>query len=76
MPTATTNGIDLYYEIHGTGAPLVLINVRTPKPIDEEAVLSAARWFCNFTHEEVAELLAELHGQRQATIASEALIVR
>ena len=36
----------------------------------------ADRWFCNFTHEEVAELLEELHGQRQATIASEALIVR
>ena len=36
----------------------------------------ADRWFCNFTHEEVAALLDELHGQRQATIASEALIVR
>lgn len=36
----------------------------------------ADRWFCNFTHEEVAQLLAELHGQRQAEIESEALIVR
>ena len=36
----------------------------------------ADRWFCNFTHEEVDALLEELHGQRQATIASEALIVR
>lgn len=25
MPIATTNGIDLYYEIHGVGEPLVLI---------------------------------------------------
>lgn len=36
----------------------------------------ADRWFCNFTAEEVDALLDELHGQRQATIASEALIVR
>jgi transketolase len=36
----------------------------------------ADRWFCNFTHEEVSELLEELHGARQATIESEALIVR
>jgi transketolase len=36
----------------------------------------ADRWFCNFTHEEVAELLEELHGARQARIESEALIVR
>lgn len=36
----------------------------------------ADRWFCNFTHEEVEALLEELHGARQATIASEALIVR
>jgi transketolase len=36
----------------------------------------ADRWFCNFTHEEVAELLEELHGVRRATIESEALIVR
>ena len=36
----------------------------------------ADRWFCNFTHEEVAALLQELHGMRQAEIESEALIVR
>lgn len=36
----------------------------------------ADRWFCNFTHAEIDQLLAELHGQRQASIESEALIVR
>ena len=36
----------------------------------------ADRWFCNFTHDEVDALLAELHGVRRAEIESEALIVR
>lgn len=26
MPKATSNGIELYYEIHGSGKPLVLIS--------------------------------------------------
>ena len=60
----------------GSGQPAVLIadtiRGRGLPSIQERA----DRWFCNFTHEEVAELLEELHGQRQATIASEALIVR
>ncbi len=36
----------------------------------------ANRWFCNFTHEEVAGLLAELHGARAAELTSDALMVR
>lgn len=36
----------------------------------------ADRWFCNFTHDEVDQLLEELHGVRRAEIESEALIVR
>lgn len=36
----------------------------------------ADRWFCNFTHEEVEQLLAELHGVRQAELTSETLVVR
>lgn len=36
----------------------------------------ADRWFCNFTHEEVAQLVEELHGHRRATLTSETLIVR
>ncbi len=36
----------------------------------------ADRWFVNFTHDEVASLLAELHGQAKATLTSETLVVR
>lgn len=36
----------------------------------------ADRWFCNFTHDEVEQLLRELHGEAQADITSETLIVR
>ncbi len=36
----------------------------------------ADRWFCNFTHEEVEQLLEELHGAGLAEIESEALHVR
>ncbi len=36
----------------------------------------ADRWFCNFTHEEVDALIRELHGESQATLTSETLIVR
>ncbi|MEO1436217.1 MAG: 1-deoxy-D-xylulose-5-phosphate synthase N-terminal domain-containing protein [Bacteroidota bacterium] len=36
----------------------------------------ADRWFCNFSHDEVDQLLKELHGDDEATITSEKLIVR
>jgi len=36
----------------------------------------ADRWFVNFSHEEVAMLLAELHGERTAALVSETLMVR
>ena len=36
----------------------------------------ADRWFCNFTHDEVEQLIQELHGQNAATLHSETLIVR
>ena len=36
----------------------------------------ADRWFCNFSSEEVEELLKELHGQHQAQLTSETLTVR
>ena len=36
----------------------------------------ADRWFCNFTHEEVDQLLKELHGDADATLTSETLTVR
>ncbi|MCJ8211490.1 thiamine pyrophosphate-dependent enzyme [Mucilaginibacter sp. RS28] len=36
----------------------------------------ADRWFCNFSADEVEQLLLELHGQHQTTLTSETLIVR
>ena len=36
----------------------------------------ADRWFVNFSHEEVAMLLDELHGERKAALVSETLMVR
>ena len=36
----------------------------------------ADRWFANFTHEEVAMLLKELHGGASSALTSETLIVR
>lgn len=36
----------------------------------------ADRWFCNFTHQEVEDLLKELHGEADATLTSETLTVR
>lgn len=36
----------------------------------------ADRWFCNFTGEEVAHLLMELHGHENTSLTSETLIVR
>lgn len=36
----------------------------------------ADRWFCNFTHDEVNDLLKELHGEADAQLTSETLTVR
>ncbi|GJQ61237.1 MAG: transketolase, N-terminal subunit [Melioribacteraceae bacterium] len=36
----------------------------------------ADRWFCNFSHREVEELIKELHGTEKANITSETLTVR
>jgi transketolase len=36
----------------------------------------ADRWFCNFTSQEIDELISELHGNTYANIESETLVVR
>jgi transketolase len=36
----------------------------------------ADRWFCNFTIAETEELLQELHGEHQASLTSQTLVVR
>ncbi len=36
----------------------------------------ADRWFVNFSHDEISQLLQELHGEAKAALASETLMVR
>jgi transketolase len=36
----------------------------------------ADRWFCDFTYDEIEQLIEELHGNKLSNINSEALIVR
>lgn len=36
----------------------------------------ADRWFCNFSADEIGQLLSELHGNHQANITSQTLVVR
>jgi transketolase len=36
----------------------------------------ADRWFCSFSGDEVLQLLEELHGNKEAAIESETLVVR
>ncbi len=36
----------------------------------------ADRWFVNFTPDEIEQLLAELHGEADAALTSETLMVR
>lgn len=78
-----TNGHD-YDALHDVlpslpqrnGSPTVLIadTIRGKGvPSIEER---ADRWFCNFTHHEVEQLIQELHGEVSATLVSPILTVR
>lgn len=59
-----------------TGKPSVLIaNTVRGKGLPS-IEKRADRWFVNFTHEEVGNLLRELHGQTQTQLTSETLMVR
>ena len=60
----------------GCGRPTVVIadTVRGKGLPSIEA--RADRWFCNFSADEVTQLLDELDGTRSAAITSEVLLVR
>jgi transketolase len=60
----------------GQGRPMLVVaeTVRGKGTPSIEA--RADRWFANFTAEEVEMLIRELHGEHQATLTSETLIVR
>ncbi len=61
---------------HARGKPRVIIadTVRGKGLPSIEA--RADRWFVNFSHDEVAMLLEELHGAKKASLVSETLMVR
>lgn len=58
------------------GAPTVVI-ADTQRGRGVPSIAERAdRWFCNFTQDEVVALIHELHGESQATLTSETLVVR
>lgn len=59
-----------------TGKPTVVI-ASTQRGRGVPSIAERAdRWFCNFSHDEVEQLIQELHGQAVAELTSETLIVR
>lgn len=64
----------------GVGAAAGKVNVIIADTVRGRGLPSiearADRWFCSFTAAEVGQLLQELHGNLQATIESETLVVR
>ncbi|MDZ4746216.1 MAG: transketolase [bacterium] len=60
----------------GTGRPTVVV-ASTQRGRGVPSIAERAdRWFCNFTHDEVEQLIGELHGEASADLTSETLIVR
>jgi transketolase len=60
----------------GMGQPTVVI-ADTVRGMGLPSISARAdRWFCNFSHQEVAMLLDELEGTRRAVIDSEAIVAR
>jgi transketolase len=63
--------------IHGSGGKVRVIIADTVRGKGLPSIEARAdRWFCSFTGREVEELLEELHGNKEAAIESETLIVR
>ena len=63
--------------IHGSGGKVRVIIADTVRGKGLPSIEARAdRWFCSFTGKEVEELLEELHGNKEAAIESETLIVR
>jgi transketolase len=86
LETYRTDGHD-FYALEDAFKPMVgsLPAAHSPRAIIADTVRGkglpsiearADRWFVNFTHDEVAMLLDELHGNANATLTSETLMVR
>jgi transketolase N-terminal domain/subunit/spore coat polysaccharide biosynthesis protein SpsF (cytidylyltransferase family) len=63
--------------IHGAGGKVRVIIADTVRGKGLPSIEARAdRWFCSFTGKEVEDLLEELHGNKEAAIESETLVVR
>jgi transketolase len=63
--------------IHGSGGKVKVIIADTVRGKGLPSIEARAdRWFCAFSGNEVAQLLEELHGNKEADIESETLVVR
>jgi transketolase len=63
--------------IHGSGGKVKVIIADTVRGKGLPSIEARAdRWFCSFTASEVMQLLDELHGNKEALIESETLVVR
>jgi transketolase len=63
--------------IHGSGGKVKVIIADTVRGKGLPSIEARAdRWFCAFSGDEVAQLLEELHGNKEADIESETLVVR
>jgi transketolase len=63
--------------IHGSGGKVKVIIADTVRGKGLPSIEARAdRWFCAFSGDEVLQLLEELHGNKEAAIESETLVVR
>jgi transketolase len=63
--------------IHGSGGKVKVVIADTVRGKGLPSIEARAdRWFCSFTAGEVGQLLEELHGNKEAAIESETLVVR
>jgi transketolase len=63
--------------IHGSGGKVRVIIADTVRGKGLPSIEARAdRWFCAFSGDEVLQLLEELHGNKEAAIESETLVVR
>jgi transketolase len=63
--------------IHGSGGKVKVIIADTVRGNGLPSIEARAdRWFCAFNGDEVLQLLEELHGNKEAAIESETLVVR
>ncbi|HUB61702.1 MAG TPA: thiamine pyrophosphate-dependent enzyme [Puia sp.] len=66
-----------YGTIHGSGGKVRVVIADTVRGRGLPSIEARAdRWFCAFTAKEVSQLLGELHGNKEAAIESETLVVR